>query len=82
MLGKFHRYCKDAETQLRISEAQLSMIDSSGVLVTSIVSDSIGAFSIDVDCNTNDLRLVINKEGYDTKTMESEVVPDQVNRVK
>lgn len=70
------------ETQLPISEAQVSIVDNSGVLVTSVVSDSGGGFRVDVDCNTDNLSLVVNKEGFDSKVMEFDVLPSQLNTVE
>ncbi len=73
---------KDAETQLPISEAQVSILDNSGALVTSVLSDFGGEFRMDVDCNTKNLSLVVNKEGFDSKVMEFDVFPSQLNTVE
>lgn len=72
----------DEETQLPISEAQVSIVDKSGALVTTIASDSNGAFSVDVDCNTDNLNLLVNKDGFDSKVMGFEVLAGQVNTVE
>jgi len=71
----------DQETQQAIPEAQVSVVDVSGKIVTTTVSDKNGAFNVDVDCAENDLMLVVNKEAYDSKRTTFNMIAGQINRV-
>ncbi len=71
----------DEETKQVISEAQVSIVDASGQIVTTVVSDENGAFNLDIDCTQNDLILVANKKAYDSKSTAFNMIIGQINKV-
>lgn len=71
----------DEDTQQVIPDAQVTVMDASGTIITTGVSDNKGALTIAVDCLESNFMLVVNKEPYDSKKITLDAIANQANMV-
>lgn len=56
---------KDAETEQPLANASINIYDQTKHLISSTLTNSQGAFSLEVDCGNSELRIVAEKEEYE-----------------
>lgn len=56
---------KDAETEQPLANASINIYDQTKHLISSTMTNSQGAFSLEVDCGNSELRIVAEKEEYE-----------------